>query len=475
MSGPRRSRPELAALRQPRTSPLQGAGMRQEWTASRRLAVAGLALGALTLAIVLFARPHGYVIHARFADAGGLVGGSPVEVAGNKVGSVGHIGLTPHGLADVELDINDGAPLHEGTRAAIRAVGQAGVANRFVELSPGPADAPPLPSGAVLGTAQTSGIVNLDALLDAFGPRQRADVQELIDASAHAFAGSTARDFNQMLGRFDPALAELGATMRELDSERGAIAHVIRDASTDATALASRSADLRAGVSASARWLAALAGERGRLADLLRRAPVLLVRARGTLADAGRALTALRPTLRAVPDAAAPLHEFLALLSPALEASTPVVARLRAELPGLDRSLSGLAPLRTAASLGLRSAGHALRRARHIVRVARIYGSDLLLGVLNGLAGVSAANHDRWGHYARLEFTQPPQTTLGGPLGDLLTQHPLVPGIIDLRTRLLRRCPGGNAPPAMDNSSPWVPDPSICDPSQDVPLSVDMP
>jgi phospholipid/cholesterol/gamma-HCH transport system substrate-binding protein len=150
------------------------------------------------------------------------------------------------------------------------------------------------------------------------------------------------------------------------------------------------------------------------------------------------------------------------------------VAQLRAQLPGLQRSLAGLAPLAPVADTALRSAGKALDLARPIARVARFYGSDLILGVFAGLAGVATANHDQWGHYARLEFTQPYQTSLGGPLSGLLAK-PLLPGLFDLRTRLSRRCPGGNTPPAPDGSSPWVPDPSICDPAQDVPAAVNTP
>jgi hypothetical protein len=112
--------------------------------------------------------------------------------------------------------------------------------------------------------------------------------------------------------------------------------------------------------------------------------------------------------------------------------------------------------------------------ARPIVRDVRYYGVDLLLGVFLGLAGTAPANYDRWGHYARIEFTEPYQSLLGGPLAPLFSK-PLVPSLFDLRTRLLRRCPGGNTPPAPDGSNPWIPDPSICTPSQDVPLSVDFP
>jgi hypothetical protein len=98
-----------------------------------------------------------------------------------------------------------------------------------------------------------------------------------------------------------------------------------------------------------------------------------------------------------------------------------------------------------------------------------------VLGILGGLVGAGAYNYNRWGHYERLDFIQPPQTSLTGVFSDLLTKQPLIPGILDIRTKQTRRCPGGNVPPAIDGSSPWVPDASLCDPAQSIPASVNEP
>jgi phospholipid/cholesterol/gamma-HCH transport system substrate-binding protein len=148
------------------------------------------ALAALTAAIVAVAvvllRGGDYDVHLRFFDAGQLIAGGRVEVAGRKVGHIADVRLAADGQADVTIALDDAdvVPLHVGTRATIRAVGQAGIANRFVDLSPGPATSPELPDGAVLGSEQTSGIVNLDALIDSFGPKARADMRALFGRSA---------------------------------------------------------------------------------------------------------------------------------------------------------------------------------------------------------------------------------------------------------------------------------------------------
>ncbi|EHN08751.1 hypothetical protein PAI11_44310 [Patulibacter medicamentivorans] len=164
-------------------------------------------------------------------------------------------------------------------------------------------------------------------------------------------------------------------------------------------------------------------------------------------------------------------------LPPTLTRATPVVGRLRRDLPAVRRALLALPALRPSAVDALGRTRTALAAATPILRGVRYYGSDFILGVLNGLAGVAVGNYNELGHYARLEFVQNVQTLLGGALSSLvpaLTGGGLL-GPINVRTHLDARCPGSTAPPAPDGSSPWVPDPSICDPADSMPASVNQP
>jgi phospholipid/cholesterol/gamma-HCH transport system substrate-binding protein len=437
---------------------------------------AAIAIAVIAVAVILLTGSSAYTVHAQFADASLLVGGDVVAVAGRPVGTVEGIGVTPSGLADVSLSISDASitPLHLGTRAIIRALGQAGVANHYVQLTLGPDSAPPLKDGGVLPPVQTESMVNLDSILDSFGPNQRASLQQLITDGALIYAGSGARLFSRLLARLSPAFRQINGLAGQLAVDDSAVADVIRTGAIDADALASRSSDLTNAVANTATTMSAIASRRHALADAFGRTPGVLDEATATLKDAATAVTALQPALHEVPPAAGPLHNFLEQLNATLPQATPVVAQLRGELPGLRASLSGLKPLAPIAVRAIRSAGTALRVARPIVTAARYYGSDLLLGVFQGLAGVATANYDRWGHYARLEFTQPYQTSLGGPLSSIFAK-PLLPSLFNLRTRLLRRCPGGNSPPAPDGSNPWIPNGSLCTPADDTPLAVDFP
>jgi phospholipid/cholesterol/gamma-HCH transport system substrate-binding protein len=445
-------------------------------TSARWAVLGAVVIAAIALVVIVISGGSSYTLHATFTDASELVRGDSVELGGRSIGSVTDIGVTANGMATVTLSISDHAltPLHADTRAQVRALGQAGLTNRYVAITPGPASAPALRNGATLPVVQTSSLVNYDALLDAFGPAQRSELESLIADGAQLYSGSGARSFNQLLATADPALQQLAGFTTQLAGDRVALANVIATGATAASAIASRDRDLVAAVGNTASTFGALATQRQAIADSLNRAPAVLGEARVTLKDAGAAATALKPALANVPATAAPLTGFLKRLDTVLPAATPVVAHLRTILPNLRRTLAGLTTLAPGAVKGLNSAATALKVATPILRVFRFYGSDLLLGVFQGLAGVATANYDRWGHYARLEFTQPYQTSLGGPLSSIFTK-PLLPDLFDLREGLTRRCPGGNTPPAPDGSNPWIPDPSICTPADDTPLSVDFP
>jgi phospholipid/cholesterol/gamma-HCH transport system substrate-binding protein len=447
-------------------------------TARRVIAVGVLGAAVIVVAaLVLLGGSGSYVLHAHFLDAGQLVTGDRVEIGGVPVGTVSDEGLTSDGQASVKLSITDGhyTPLHAGTRAQIRAPGLAGVANRYVDLQPGPSSEPKLHSGAVLGTADTNGIVDIDELLDSFDPRTRTNLQQLIGRSSQIFAGSGARYFNQLLGELSPAFAQTSSLTGQLTEDRVGLTDLIRTADTTATALASRQREIRGALANSAQALSAVAREQQPLADALTRAPSVLSAGTHTLSELQSAITTLRPTLRAVPAAAQPLAADLRQFVPTATTATPVLAKLVAAMPSLERSLRGFAPLAPVATRALGSTSTALKDSLTILTGLRYYGADLLLGVTNGLGGLATGNYDVNGHYARVEFVNAPQSSEAGILAGFVPNGTLLPGEFGVREHLSARCPGGDAPPAPDGSNPWILSSFWCNPSDDVPLSVDTP
>lgn len=117
----------------------------------------------------LFA-PDAQRVDAAFDSVAGLDDKAPVRVAGVRVGRVDGIRLQDD-QAVVSLLLEEPIRLTEGTRAAVANVGMLG--DKFIELQPGPADAPPLAAGMVIpGDSPVSfdqALKRLDGLASAVG------------------------------------------------------------------------------------------------------------------------------------------------------------------------------------------------------------------------------------------------------------------------------------------------------------------
>jgi phospholipid/cholesterol/gamma-HCH transport system substrate-binding protein len=82
-------------------------------------------------------------VTAIFDSVAGLDNKSAVRVAGVRVGKVSNIKLRPDGKAEVTLDIDPDVILHPGASAHVANLGLLG--EKYIELDPGPANAPVIP------------------------------------------------------------------------------------------------------------------------------------------------------------------------------------------------------------------------------------------------------------------------------------------------------------------------------------------
>ena len=144
-------------------------------TVARAAAVTALALAvALAVWLLLFKGGGGAEYTLIFQNAGQLVKDDDVQVGGRRIGSVKEITLTDDNQAKVRVVVEEPfAPLREGTRAVIRATSLSGIANRYVQLTPGPNNAKELPDNALLATDKTTPIVDLDQLFNTLDPKAR--------------------------------------------------------------------------------------------------------------------------------------------------------------------------------------------------------------------------------------------------------------------------------------------------------------
>jgi phospholipid/cholesterol/gamma-HCH transport system substrate-binding protein len=431
-------------------------------------AVATLALVIAAAAIIVTGGARGsYVVRAQFTDAGQLVRGNVVQVGGRRVGEVTAIDLTDDGLAEVELTLNEDEvrPLHQGTRAAIRTVGLSGVANRFVDLSPGPASAPAIADRGVLPANRTRGVVDLDALLNSLDGDVRRDVRTIVREAAVALTPRTARQTNAGLALLNPAVSRLTALGRELTLDEAALRSLLRRTAAVGTTLSRRRAALGSGLQDTAGTLSAIASEREALTDALDRAPSVL---RDTTRTLGRVrsetLPALDPFLRAARPAIGPFDDFLSTVDPTLDDALPLLRRIRRVVPEARAALEPLPRVEREAGPALRSATKAIGDAQPLITGLRPYAPDLVAGLFLGFGGSTAGYYDANGHYARVQF-------MGGP-GSMpgLVPRPPEGGVAGYETGRDARCPGAGTEPHADRSNPWHEGAKgACDPEDDHP------
>ncbi len=436
---------------------------------------AALALAAAIVAVVALATSGStYVLHAQFSNAGQLVGGDLVTVAGHQVGSIGSIRLTDHGLADVELDISDQGitPLRQGTLATIGQLSLTGVANRFVGLSPGAG--PPIPSGGTLPPSQTRGIVDLDAFLDSLTPPVRASIQRFFGASAFLVAQPTASQLNELLRYLNPSLSQNAVLGSEIVSDKFALDRLISSTAEVSSALAARSSDLGSAVSSTAATLREIASERAALQDSLVRAPAVLGRGTGVLADVNHTLGVLTPALSDLQPVAPRLARLLEVLTPTERSAAATIAGVQALVPAAETALGSLPQVERSALPAVSSLTRALSQSTPLLAGFRPYAPDVIAGFFNGSGGAAGGGYDANGHYLKsllaVQGTPASYATLVATLGKLSGSLGPFNGA---RTGLLAPCPGGGGPPAADRSNPWIaPDVEprtgvICDPAHD--------
>jgi phospholipid/cholesterol/gamma-HCH transport system substrate-binding protein len=422
-----------------------------------RVVALGALLAAAIAVVLLVSGGSSYSINARFVDAGQLVKGGSVEVGGRTVGTIEKIALSDDGLANLVLKITDDdiTPLRRGTVARIRTVGLTGVANRFVELTPGPSTGDEIPSDGVLSTAETRGIVDLDVLFDALDPTTRERLQRVIRNGAQVFKGRTTAA-NEGLAYLAPALFQSSQLAQELVYDRTALEKLIRDGATTVSALASRDDDITQGISSTATTLRAVASQRSALADALERAPALLNRPGGVLGGLRETVSRLRPALREARPVAPRLVDVLRELGPTARQARPVLEQLNTLLPPLRRGLHGLPATRDVAVPALRSTVKTLITLMPVVDGLRPFTPEIANGVVSGLGSRAAGYFDANGHFARIQFNQPPNALSGF--------FNTGQGLGGFQTHKDFRCPGGATDPADDKSNPYIEDPGQCNP-----------
>ena len=440
--------------------------------AGRVMTIALLGLAILVVAYLLFASgPGSYRVTLSLENASQLVNGNQVKVGGVPVGTVSKLELGQDARAHVELSIDDDSvrPLHRGTRAEVRSVSLAGVANRYVALTPGPVNEPDIPSGGVIPARDAQSEVDLDQLLNTLDSRTLGDLRRLVQGGAGALAGRS-RPLGRALTALDPALSQADALEREVLHDQGRFARFLVESADVVSAVASRRPQVERLVASGRATLDEVASRDAAVDSLLRRTPPALREANTTLVNLRATLRDVDPTVRLAQPVARPLARTLDLLQPVAHEARPVVASLRQTIdrPGSSDLIGVLQRLPHLARTGvpaLQSATATVTDLLPIVAEARPYTPDAVGGLFNGFGGTTGSYYDANGHYARISFQSSVYSLEN--IGSLATPPTATPGLTGYQRGVVARCPGAAAQPAPDRSNPRTA--PGCDPKDGTP------
>jgi phospholipid/cholesterol/gamma-HCH transport system substrate-binding protein len=296
----------------------------------RVAAVAAIAVAVVVVGVILLSGGPSYQVKAIFSDASQLVTGDQVEVAGNSVGSVSNIALTPNGEAQLTLTINNSSytPLHQGTEATVRLASLSGIANRYIDLRLGSAGAPRIPSGGVIGPQYTTSAVDIDELFNTLNPPTLKGLQNLIQGTASQFAGKGA-EAQAAWEYLNPAVAASSTLFQELDRHGGGdFTNFVTQSSKLLGTIATRQSDLSALVKNLGTTTGALASQKTALGQAIQRLPGFMAEADTTFVNLRNSLDALTPLVNASKPVAPKLQEFLTQLRPLAQNAVPTVRNL---------------------------------------------------------------------------------------------------------------------------------------------------
>jgi phospholipid/cholesterol/gamma-HCH transport system substrate-binding protein len=436
---------------------------------ARVAAAAAVVIAVIVLAILLFSGGSSYEAKAVFQNAGQLVKGNQVEVGGQPIGKITDIRLTDNGLAEVVMSLDKYTPLHAGTTATIRASSLSGIANRYVALDLGANSGPEMPSGSTIKADRTTAPVDLDQLFNTLDPKTRRGLQQIIHGSA-TWYGGRAKETDQSLKYFNPALSTSSSLTRELVRDRVVFQQFVSDTANVVTDLADRRGELTSLVSNASETAGAIGSENTALADALDVLPDTLRNANTTFVNLRSTLDDLDTLVNASKPATKQLAPFLRELRPLVRDSRPTIHDLRLLIrkPGPGNDLIDLnhktPKLADLADTVFPRSVTALQKTQPVIEYARPYTPDLA-GWFTKF-GQGASPYDANGHYARIQPLFNAFQFQANPGGDQLTFTGATARLAGLQTRQNQRCPGGAMQPPPDGSAPYKETADFsCDPS----------
>jgi phospholipid/cholesterol/gamma-HCH transport system substrate-binding protein len=316
----------------------------------RVAAIAAVVLAIVVVAVIVLQSGTTYQVKAVFQNASQIVSGDLVQVAGNPIGTVSDISLTPNGQAALTLQIKSANydPLRQGTLATIRQASLSGIANRYVDLRLGSGSNAPIPNNGVIPTASTASAVDLDQLFNTLDTPTRKALQDVIQGSASQYAGQ-GKTIQRAWQYLNPAIASSSVLFREINRDTSKFTRFIVKSGSLVTDLAQRRGDLAGLVKNLSITTSALASQKTALGESIQKLPPFMALADTTFHNLRTALNVVTPLVNVSKQTqvAVWLQRLLVQLKPFAEDAVPTVRDLSniVSRPGPNNDLINLTAL----------------------------------------------------------------------------------------------------------------------------------
>src|SRR4051794_10711963 len=326
--------------------------------------IALIAVLAVAFAAILLTRKdeQHYKVRAIFDNAGFVIPGEDVKVAGVKVGRIDSLDVTQDFKAVVVLNIQDKAYQDFRSDAHCTVRPQSLIGERFVECEPTQAHqadapkAPPLKQVAdgpgkgqwFLPVQNTSKPVDLDLINNITREPQRARLSIILSELGTGVAGR-GQDLDEVIRRANPALQEVDKVLAILASENKTLEQLAVNGD---------------------RIMAPLARERRHVSSALANSATVAQATAERRADLEADIQRLPPFLRE-------LRPTMVRLGAFADQATPVLADLHAQAPAINRLVFQLGPFSKAGIPAVESLGDAAKVGIPAVRAARPVIADL--------------------------------------------------------------------------------------------------
>lgn len=356
------------------------------------LIVAAVAVTAAGFGVSESVTGNDYQLQVVLPTAEGLRVGGRVQIQGNQVGTVQNL-VPRNGQAVVTATLSGSdVPLHDGTTARISWDSLIGA--RYLDLLPGPAQNPELPSGHLIRAGDER--VELDQVLASLDPATRTKLSSTIQQLQSTLGGHE-KDLNAMLTATGPAFRELAAVLQAVGSDGPALRDVVTRLNQVVSTLANRKNSVSATVGNLDRLTGSVADRQQQLTDALRELPSTAGTANRTLDKVPAAVRATLPLLADLLPATQRLPQVADHLNPVLTALRPTAAELRPALAAAQTLLADTPALLDSAHAVVPAVTTTLHDISPAVAFLRPYTPDLV-GWLSQW-GSAMAGYDSQGHF----------------------------------------------------------------------------